>query len=667
MSLENIQKLVLKTYTKNLEYLENNQKELFKKIQLLDKAIELNKIELRYELEVKENLYFDVIDVKENKCLYNENSYDYSNKIIEDLNFDVKKNTFKTFYDYQYDDEVIERVKGATIDSSAVLGASSIIHYVNKNLPKKEELQKIYNYIIFGVGLGLHIPMLHKKFNAKIYNIIEPSLELFRLSLFVTDYAELASKSELKFYIANLESEFYEKFSLNYMQTFFYNHYMKFFIFSKNCDLYVNSIQNMLTSQGHYLYSYDRELMSLKRTFKYAKEKFKYIDISKIREIEEFTELPVLILGAGPSLQNEIEFIKKYKDDFFIIAVYGTMPFLEKNNIKPDVIVQYDEGGDIVLSTINKIENLSFFDDTLFLFSSHLTDKLYRIFDKNNIYVFQAMFKAKEQLGALTSPSVGEIAFCLSVILGFRNIHLLGLDMALDSKTLNSHYDGYISNEATKNKEELSNELFSFRKNIIFTKGNFLKEVKTLPMYMTSIRQLVSHIKNFKNKVNLEIYNFSNGAFFENTIPLKTNDFSPSYNGRNKYELFKNIKNYLNLLSTSNFTEKDLLVISKKIEDAEKLKTKILKFKKLKKLDESKFKLNLHDIQEHFCEGYICYDLQKILNNYFNFVIHYIFYFLNLQRLSNKKLHIKSLQNLLSEQLLKIIDEYIKSLKTIKE
>lgn len=662
--MNSIEENAINLYKKNINYLEENDKTLYERIKLFEEALNFNHLKERYSLEYKED-YFDVYDNEKNNWLYNTNSIIYSKNILSDLNFNTKKNTFKTFYDYKYEDEVIEKIKNVNIDSSAVLGISNIVHYINKNLPKKENFIKIYNYIVFGVGLGLHIPVIHKKLNAKIYNIIEPSLELFRLSLFVTDYTKLAQTSELIFYIANNESEFYEKFSLNYMETFFYNHYVKFFLFNKNCDLYINSIQNMLTSQGHYLYSYDRELMSLKRTFKYAKEKYKYIDISKIREVEELTSLPVLVLGAGPSLQNEIEFIKREKNNFYIIAVYGTMPFLEKNNIKPDAIVQYDEGDKGVYDTILEVKDLSFFKDTILLFSSHLDKKLYKSFHKKNIYIFQAMFKAKERLGSLTSPSVGEITFALSVLLGFRKIFLLGIDMSLDPETQKSHIDGYISNEATKDKQELSNEEFSFRKNIISIKGNFLNEVKTLPMYITSIRQLVSHINTFKKKVNLDVSNFSNGAFFEGTTPLKTKNFKPLKNISNKKDLDKNIKRYYDLLSTKEFNENDIQIIENKIIDAKKIRNKIVKLKKLKKIQEKEFKLKLHEIQENFCEGYVCYDLQKILNNYFNFVIHYIFYLLNLQEVSNKKEHIKNLQELLSNQLLRIVDDYIKSLKII--
>lgn len=664
---EEIQNKAIATYHRNIDFIKNNDSILYERIKLFEEALNLEHLPERYILEYK-NDYFDVYDNIEDIWIYNTNSVNYSHEVVRDINFNAKINTFKTFYDYKYSDDVIDRVKNAKIDSSAILGTSPISHYVNKNLPKEENFNKIYNYIVFGVSLGIHIPIIHKKLNAKIYNIIEPSLELFRLSLFVTDYTKVSNSSELIFYIAHNESEFYEKFTSNYMETFFYNHYIKFFMFSKSCNLYVNSIQNMLTSQGHYLYSYDRELMSLKRTFKYAREEYKYIDISKIREVEDLTTLPVLILAAGPSLQNKLEFIKKEKDNFFIIAVYGTMPFLEKHNIKPDVVVQYDEGDEGVYDTILDIENLSFFEETSFLFSSHLNDKLYKSFNKDNIYVFQAMYKAKERLGALTSPSVGEIAFSLSVMLGFREVYLLGIDMALDPETENSHYDGYISNEATKNKEERSNEVFSARKNIVPVRGNFLKEIKTLPVYITSIRQLVSHINTFKSKVNLEIYNFSNGAFFENTIPLKTEDYKKlNKKTLNKKTFNKSMKNYFNLLSTSEFNENDLLIINNKLEDAQKIKKIIIKFKKLKKIDESIFKLELHNIQGNFCTGFVCYDLQKILNNYFSFVIHYIFYLLNLKDVPNKKEHIKKLQILISEQLLKVVDEYIDILKIVKE
>ena len=76
-------------------------------------------------------------------------------------------------------------------------------------------------FIVFGVVLGIHIPEIIDKMKAKVYHIIEPSLELFRLSLFVTDYSSLFEQSQVYFYIADEEQEFTQKFKYIYYKTFF--------------------------------------------------------------------------------------------------------------------------------------------------------------------------------------------------------------------------------------------------------------------------------------------------------------------------------------------------------------------------------------------------------------------------------------------------------------
>lgn len=660
-----IEQYALNIYLKNIDFISKNDQMLFQKIKTFEKAIEEKYLKERYILEYKEE-YFDVYDVSEEKWLYSTNSEIYSTNIVENINFDSTVNSFKTFYDYKYEDEVIERAKEASIFSDAIFGISPIIHHVNKNLPKNENLKVIYNYIIFGTVLGLHLPKIHKKINAKIYHIIEPSLELFRLSLFVTDYSIISERSQIIFYIADQEEEFFKKFKYNYYKTFFYNHYIKFFMFTKNCEFYINIIQDIFVSQSHYMYSYNRELNSLKRTFEYfLLSNFKYLNVSKVNTFTKIKDLPVLILGAGPSLQKNIDFVKESQKRYIIVAVYGTMPFLEVNGIIPDIIVQYDEGGDNVYQTIEKVKNLEFFDKTIFLFSSHLDRRLMEAFPQDNIYVYQALYKVKEALGALFAPSIGEITYALVNILGFRIIYLLGIDMSLDPETNKSHYDGYISNLATQNKEEISNETYSFRKNIIKVKGNFLEEVKTLPIYKVSIR----HINMFTKQFNFgkELYNLSNGAYLEDIKPLKVKDLNINIlNKLDKKQIFVELKFYLDSISSRNLDEIDLSINANKIRDAKRIKKSLKSFSRKSFKRISDFKNALHLLHDELCKNYICYDLQKILSNYFNNTIHYIFYLFNIEGIDNILFHAESLQKLFYLQLNKIVVEYIKILSESK-
>lgn len=664
--MESIQEKALATYSNNLQYLKQNNKILFEKINLFDLALELNEVKERYSLEYIKEEYFDIYDSKEGLWIYNNNSEIYSSNIVQLLDLNATRNSFKTFYELKYNDDIIKQAKESSILSHSVIGVAPIIHYVNENLPKEEELKMIYNYLIFGVALGLHIPLIHKKIKAKIYHIVEPSLELFRLSLFLVNYSDIGKDSNLIFYISENKEEFSKRFKATYYQTFFYNHYIKFCMFSKSSNIYVEAIQNQLVSQSHYMYSYERELASFKLTYEYIQRGLNYINISKIHNFKTLKDKPVLIIAAGPSLRYEIEFIKKYQLMFIIVAVYATITFLEEHNIIPDIVVQYDQS-DRAIDTLHNLKNNKFLSNTLFLFSSHITEKFLLELKNQNIFMYQALYKAKETFGSLTSPSIGEITYALVQILGFKSIYLLGLDMSLDPKTNQTHFSkDYFGSFSTDSVNEDSLENYSFRKSLIKVKGNFLPEVKTLPVYKVSLDQINIFTKKFLN-ANIKVYNLSNGAYFENTQPLKSEDIDISlFELLDKTFLRKDLKKCFNTISENIITADDIKYNEDKLRDAKIIKMKLEKFILYKQVSSDGFKTALHAFHAELCEEYKCDDLQKILSNYFNNVIHYIFYLFNLKEVSNNKKHVKHLQKLFYLQLNKIINEYIRIVEKYK-
>jgi len=572
---------VILTYNKNMEYFKVKHKDLFEKIKLFEMGLEQNLIKERYSLEYKNNKYFDVYDNDKDSYLYGEDSNVYSKEIVKKVNFKSKESSFRIFYDLGYDDDVAKLSEKASILSHVAIGNAPITQYVNNNLPKEEILTRIYFYVVFGLGLGTHLNPLNEKINSKLYYLIEPSLELFRLSLFVTDYDALSQKKFLVFSISESKEEFKKSFSSVFYQTHIYNHYIKFFLFSNNCQSYIDMIQNILVSQHHYLFAYNREFVSLKRTYEFIKDDFPIVNIGKNQELELFKNKPVLVLAAGPSLESKIEFVKRNKNKFLIVGVYGIMPILEKYNIKPDVIVQYDESGDIVLTTIQKVKDTSFFSDTLFLFSSHVDRRLISYLKKDNIYIFQAYFKGKKDFGHLTSPSVGEMTYYLAARLGANEVFLLGIDMAFELGSRKSHYDGYESSKAIEDGGYAEdNKNYNLRKNIIKIKGNFDPEVETLPLYLASIMQIEIFIDN-NQKLGKNTYNMSNGAFLKGTTPFTEDDFEDrSYND------FKEDKTSIDVLkktfediSERNFSSVDIEYNQKKYEDALSKKQNIREIK----------------------------------------------------------------------------------------
>jgi hypothetical protein len=367
------------------------------------------------------------------------------------------------------------------------------------------------------------------------------------------------------------------------------------------------------------------------------------------------------MLAAGPSLKNNIDFIRVNRDKFIIVSIYSLLPFLEENDIVPDIVAQYDEADEVVMETIKRINNLDFFEKTIFLFASHLDSKLMYTFVKSNIYVFQGLFEAKKDFSTLTSPSIGEITYALINILGFRNLYLLGLDMALDPKTNQTHYEkNYTGNFNVNNSEVLENS-FSFRNSFIKIRGNFIDEINTLPLFKISIDHINLFTKRYKCLHNSEIYNLSNGAYFEDIKPLKIKEIdTTNFKEIDKKALHKEFKSFFDSISENSFNDEDTELIKQKIEDAMKLKIKIKNFKLVKNSSIENFKNSIHLLHEELCKSYSCNDLQRILSNYFNNNIHYIFHLLNIQNISNPKKHIKELQKLFYLQLNKIVEEYIK-------
>jgi hypothetical protein len=661
MSMEAIQKKVIETYNENIAYLKLNHLNLHKKIELFNIAIDIKQVNLNYDLHY-ENNYFDIINLNNNQFLYNQNSYDLSKEIINNMSFDATIDSFKTFYDTPTNDAMATNALESDIMISYSTGNSPIINFVNKNLPKNQNFKEIPKFIAFGVLLGFHLPILQEKINSKTMLIVEPNLEIFRLSLFTINYADLSKKSKLFFSIAENEFEFRQTFEIFYGEIFIFNHYLKFLNISNSINFYSKIIQNFLISQSHYMFSYDRSFLTLNRTNSYINEDFKILNL-KHPDISKILNKPMLILGAGPSLQNKINFVKENRESFIIIAIYATLPILERNGIKPDIITQYDAQDSQVLNTLNKLRNKDFFNESIFIFASHVNKKLINNFPKEKIFIFQALFEIKENFGILTSPSIGELTYAITLILGAKEIYLLGIDLALDSETGDSHIEGHSGAGAfndLKNLENSSEEQYTFRNNTILVKGNFLAQVKTVPVFKASIDAFAQFCQLYKNS-STKVYNLSNGAYLYDTVPLQIDSINFPHLTKfdinlTKEEIFKKLKN----TSEISYSEFDINNFDLVLINVKKIKNEINTFLKNKYKNFLEYKNHLINlIQFILFEKHKCRDLQNIILNYCFHNLHHIFYLFDISEETNKKKFIYEVNKNLFTQINKIINTYV--------
>ena len=88
----------------------------------------------------------------------------------------------------------VNKLQDMDISANSYSGAAGLINYSNKYADKeKTTMKKLYKFIFLGVGLGLHLTTIHEKLQSNVYFIVEEDLELFRLSLFVTNYKDMSS------------------------------------------------------------------------------------------------------------------------------------------------------------------------------------------------------------------------------------------------------------------------------------------------------------------------------------------------------------------------------------------------------------------------------------------------------------------------------------------
>ena len=660
-----IEEKAIQTFQENLLFFQTNHTQVYEKIIALNTAIEKGFYKEKYDLEYKEDGYFDVKERTTGNYLYNANSLNYAQEAANSIDFKKEGNLFETFYKVYMPDENIESYKEAPITHTAYAASAPIINYANKFAQKPtSEMKKLYKFIFFGTGLGTHLTTIHQKIQSNVYFIVEDDLELFRLSMFVTSYKSLTDNgAKIFFSVFDNEDEFVINAGYFFNEMFIYNQYLKYFAMLNHPESKIKEFQKFIVGQGYLIFNYSAMTLSIIRPLEHLKEGYNILNISaRLLENSPLQNKPFLILGAGPSLHKQIEWLKENQHKFIIVAVSAMLSILEKNNIKPTIIT-HTHGFDDALPHVEKVKDMSFFDESIALFSTFTTPKFLSYFKKENIFLFQGTSEFKRRFSGLGSSNIGALTYGLLTKFGAKEIYLLGLDFAINQETGASHGD---SHEYVKklNKDKTNYELedeINYIDSVITTKGNFQDEVKTNLIFNGFKKQCELFNQIFPVDGSIS-YNLSNGAFIEGTISLPINDEKISklknldyqYNFKLFKELFlKKSENYLTQTDKKSLQEK--LKYIKKIEAIIQNYTK-QKYSTMDRFHHAMLGLFIDILGED--KNKDAFEINNVFEYYLKYISGYIFDIINTKNLKNEKHHIKELNKLITSQLLKIVNFY---------
>lgn len=253
---------------------------------------------------------------------------------------------------------------------------------VHSNYNPVEQAKVISNYaleensdiiVIFGMGLAYELKEMIKKDPRKRYVIIEPDIQIFKIMLenidfesFFNEYYKLTLILENSSALINahLYAKINEEKTPNIRHVvlpYYQNVYgdlinETFKLLKETIRLVEMNFMIDLTTDRQWVLNYARNVQYLHET----------LPIEKLKDY--FKGVPAIIIGAGPSLEYNIQHLKKLGDKALIIGAGNGAKVLEKNDIKAHIIGAMDGNED----TQKIYENLEVNKDVNLFYSSQV-------------------------------------------------------------------------------------------------------------------------------------------------------------------------------------------------------------------------------------------------------------------------------------------------------
>lgn len=194
-----------------------------------------------------------------------------------------------------------------------------------------------------------------------------------------------------------------------------------------------------------------------------------------------------IIVSAGPSLEKNIKILKQFKGKAFIIAVDSAIKALNSNSIEPDIVVTVDTEKRLDFLNTKFFENIPLVMETTGnaeIQSIHYGKRFYTA--TGEIYTREILNKFSKNIGYLhTGGSVANSAFSFAVECGYKNIILIGQDLAYPDNKL--HVSDTYDNK-DENKLDESNTYYEVED--IY--GNMVLTERNMDIYRNWFERVIS-------------------------------------------------------------------------------------------------------------------------------------------------------------------------------
>lgn len=389
---------------------------------------------------------------------------------------------------------------------------------------------------MFGVGLGYQLGLLYERCSIKNLFIFEPDMDIFYASLFSFDWAPLLKylkqeKLGLHIFlgqdqdsiIEDLLAGLHKRGAFWIASMFAFWHYPSPEIFSL-IDRVAKEFYLLKTGWGFF----DDNLFAIAHSAKNISEEVPFLLKDKQVDIS-YRNIPVFVIGNGPSLDESIGYIKNNKEKAIIIACGSTVSALHKAGIKPDICVAVERTKSMA-DFFDIFDDKEYLKDILFLSVDVIHPDCRRYFSKSalgfkhNEAMFSMLMLNRPDLhkfGYLpyVNPLVGNTGLSYAMTLGFKNIYMFGLDNGYKEKNHHhSRHSAYYEDNGSAIKEltdaVTSNETF-------LVPANFGGEISSDCLFGLSANSMAKVIAMYPDA---SCSNCSDGSLVRGATPLRYYD-----------------------------------------------------------------------------------------------------------------------------------------------
>ncbi len=323
-----------------------------------------------------------------------------------------------------------------------------------------EGINKYAPILIFGLGDGSHIKELRKVAPDNMFIVYEPDENIFYRVMTSLDMSAVVGDEKIALAVNGVSKRFFIEFIqliINYanLQLCKYPSLPNYaMLYSQErthiLELVKSHASSLVFTRNTSVVAKEENIKNTLNNIKYAMACSDIYNLKESFATVNLENVPAIIVGAGPSLDKNIDYIKEAKGKAFIIAVDTALKTVLREGIQPDITISVDGHKPMAIFEHEKIKSIPLVfckESNEQIMEKHIGKKI--MFNLGKDYMTQFF----ERFGKKTDPletggSVANNAFSLAQYLGFKNIILVGMDLAYtdNKRHANASYE-----DSTKN------------------------------------------------------------------------------------------------------------------------------------------------------------------------------------------------------------------------